>query len=261
MLMVLVSWIKKLLWLFDGWFDDNDSGKGSGKGKNKDKRGRRRRRHRRAAAETQCQMFQSKGVTTDEGALQRDVQVVLNHMQDQGGFSVNTLRSLYKSLLSDLDMEDNDMTQEQMDLLVEDTLTSIDLNGDGMIDPNELASLDLPQEMTDFVFDDVVACTSSNFKTASRETCVTPDNVVELLNNFYAGTKVVSPAMADQIREQSGADACYTRSEFEAAFAVNGMPSSTTASLETLSSSAGSAAQATCAWTAAVGTALFVAGI
>ena len=208
-----------------------------------------------------CQMFQSKEATTetDEAALQQDLQVVMTHMQDESGFSVNTLRSLYKSLLSDLDMAD--MTQEQMDLLVEDTLTSIDLNGDGTIDPNELASVELPSEMGDFVFDDVVACTSSNFKTALGETCVTPDNVVEFLNNFYAGTKVMSPAMADQIRQDSGADACYTRSELESAFAVNGMPSSTTASLETLSSSAGSAAQATCAWTAAVGTALFVAGI
>ena len=208
-------------------------------------------------------MFQSKEATTetDEAALQQDLHVVKNHMEDESGFSVNTLRSLYKSLLSDLDMAD--MTQEQMDLLVENTLTSIDLNGDGRIDPTELASLELPSEMGDFVFDDVVACASSNFKTAWGETCVTPDNVVEFLNHLYAGTKVVSPTMADQIREQSGADACYTRSEFESAFAAS--PSSTTASLETLSSSAGSAAQPTCAWTTAaagvVGTALFVAGI
>ena len=212
-------------WLKNGGFEKiidligaiGGNGKG-GKDKGKDGSRRNGRRHPRAAAAGQCQLFESKGVPTavNPSATQQDVQTILGHMQDGTSVSVSTLRSLYLSLLSGLDLDDT--TQIDLEVLVEDALTAIDLNGDGSIDASEMDQVQLPRQMGDFLFDDVMACTSSNFQTSSGETCVTPDNVVDFLNQFYAGTEVVSADLAREIREKSGSDACYTREEFEAAF-------------------------------------------
>ena len=262
---LLFAWLKneggfeKLIDLFTMVLD----GKGGGKGGSRCKD---RRRHRRAAAGSgQCQLLQTKEVTTviNETTTPENVQTILGQMQDGTSVSVSTLRSLYLSLLSGLDLKD--ATEDDMEVLVEDASTTIDLNGDGSIDALEMDQVQLPRETGDFLFDNVVACTSSNVQTASGETCVTPDNVVDFVNQFYAGTEVVGATLAREIRDQSGSDAYNTRHEFEAAFG-----STTTLSLtqkETLSGTSVAAhQQSTGAWTAAAAgavlgtTALYVAG-
>ena len=242
-------------WLRNGGFDRHNGKKGDNR--------RNGRRHRRAAAAGQCQLFETMGLTTaaNQDATQQDVQSILGHVQDGTSFPVSTLRSLYLSLLSGLDLDDT--TQNDLEVLVEDALTTIDLNGDGSIDALEMDQVQLPRETGDFLFDDVIACTSSNFQTPSGEECVTPDNVVEFMNQFYAGTEVVSADLAQEIREKSGSDACYTRQEFEAAF---GDTTPSPFEKETLSAGVAAHQQSTVAWTAAaagaVGTAaLYVAGM
>ena len=80
-------------------------------------------------------------------------------------------------------------------------------------------SLSLPRETREFLFDDVVACTSSaDDGTSTQDGCVSADNIIEFLNRFYGGAQVVSPELADHIREKSGSDASFTRGEFEAVF-------------------------------------------
>ena len=194
------------------------SGGNSSGGKRGSRRGRRRRR---VAVEdrSQCQLLETKGAINDEAAAQKDLQDVMAHMEQRTNFSVDTLRSLYTSLLSGLVVdEENGTKQEDIELLVDDALASIDLNKDGIIDAKEMGSIQLPRETGEFLFDDVVACTSSNFKTASGEACVTPSNVVDFLNQFYGGTEVVSTDLAKHIADKSGPDACYTRAEFETVF-------------------------------------------
>ena len=151
----------------------------------------------------------TKGTTTtlvqNPTATQKDVQTILGHMEDGTSFSVSTLRSLYVFLLSGLDLDGT--SQDDLELLVEDALNTIDLNGDGSIDASEMDQLQLPRETGEFLFEDVVAYTLSNFQTATGDACVTPDNVIDFLNQFYADTEVVSANMAQQIREKSGSDA------------------------------------------------------
>ena len=73
-----------------------------------------------------------------------------------------------------------------------------------------------------FLFDDVLACTTTESSTSNQEEedSATAVNVVDFLNMFYGGTKLISDDLATQIAQAGGADASLTRLEFEQAFGV-----------------------------------------
>ena len=213
-----------------------------------------------ANGQGQCQLFESKGAAEDaaadatqSAASQQDLEEIMKNMEDQTDISVDTLRSLYVSLLSGLVVdEEDDTTQVDIELLVEDTLMAIDANGDGKIDMLEIEGMQLPREAGEFLFEDVVECTAPT-TSANGETCVTPDNVITLLNEFYAGSEVVGADLAQKIVEQSGPNACFTHAEFESAFS----------DAETLSAGYATMPDLSFVLSAAfgVGTAFFVSGL
>ena len=194
--------------------------------------------------------------TTMLTQAQEQLQTVASHMEDHTDFSNDKLRSLYSSLLYGLldesDQEDDEIKQE-IDGMIEQAIGFIDTNNDGTIDVLEMENIALPRETGEFLFDDVVACTTPEM--TPEDACVTADNVIAFLNMFYGGTEVVSPALAQHIRDESGPDSCFTRPEFEASF-------TTADDLETLSAGFTSkpAMDLTFVLTLAfgVGTALFV---
>ena len=152
----------------------------------------------------------------NDKAVQDDVKFLMDHLESNQEFSVDHLRSLYVSLLSGLG---NGEDGESLDVetMIDEAIANIDTNGDGMIDVLEMESVHMPHETGEFVFDDVVACTSTPDE--QDEECITANNIVEFLNMFYGGHKVVSDELAEHIVELSGDDQCFTRSEFEDAFA------------------------------------------
>ena len=98
---------------------------------------------------------------TTTTVVQENLQDVLSHMEGGTSFSTDALRTLYMSLLSGLVEDDSqDMDIDQM---IDSAIGSIDINEDGMIDVSEMDHIQLPRQSGDFAFDDVVACTSSNF--------------------------------------------------------------------------------------------------
>ena len=168
---------------------------------------------------------------TGNGPVDQALQQVVTHVETRQDFSTDTLRSLYTSLLSGLVVNEKDSNQEgdfqelDMDQMIQNAIALIDTNQDGVIDAWEMEHVQLPSEQSGtFLFDEVVACTVGTDTTDSTGTspdndiCVTADNVVEFLNLFFGGTSVVSPELAEHIREESGPDTCYTRAEFEALF-------------------------------------------
>ena len=167
--------------------------------------------------------------TTMLTQAQEQLQAVATRMEDHTDFSNDKLRSLYSSLLYGLldesDQDDDEIKQE-IDGMIEQAIGFIDTNNDGTIDVWEMENIALPRETGEFLFDDVVACTTPEM--TPEDACVTADNVIAFLNMFYGGTQVVSPALAQHIRDESGTDSCFTRPEFEASF-------TTAEDLETLS--------------------------
>ena len=150
---------------------------------------------------------------------------VVARIETRQAFSADTLRSLYTSLFSGL--VDDSASQDGLDVdtMIQDAIALIDTNNDGSIDSWEMEHIQLPAGNSgEFLFDDVVACTgaittSTEKNEASPDNiCVTADNVVNFVNLFFGGTSVVSPELAQHIREESGPDTCLTRTEFEALF-------------------------------------------
>ena len=179
------------------------------------------------APQPQCYLLHSNhkddhGKTTNE--VQDDVEFLRERLQDRQAFETHRLRSLYVSLLSGLQETDHMDIERLMDA----SIATIDTNNDGMIDALEMDQLHLPRETGEFLFDDVVACTSSTAtnkqqqqqQQQDKEDCVTAANVVDFLNLFYGGTKVVSDDVALKIAQAGGTDACLTRMEFNQAFGV-----------------------------------------
>ena len=159
--------------------------------------------------------------TTNE--VQHDVDFLRERLQDRQPFETHRLRSLYMSLLLGL------QETEAMDLkrMMEASMATIDTNNDGMIDALEMEHLHLPRETEEFLFDDVVDCTTTATNEPQQqqqqdeeEDCVTAANVVDFLNLFYGGTKLVRDDLALLIAQAGGTDACLTRWGFEQAFGV-----------------------------------------
>ena len=200
------------------------------------RRAKRRLNPGTGEAQSKCHLFASDtkdptlGHMKDESpnasliTVQATFQEVIGSMEDGTNFSSDTLRTMYISLLSGLvDSDSEDPQDFDIDQMVDEAMRLIDTNQDGTIDLSEMQSIQLPRQSGEFIFDDVVACsdtTSSSSLTASGETCVTADQVVDFLNVFYGGAQVVSPELAQHIRETSGPDTCYTRAEFDAAFST-----------------------------------------
>ena len=87
-----------------------------------------------------------------------------------------------------------------------------------------MEQMHLPRATGEFFFDDVVARTTTTASTTNQdiqdEDCVTATSVIDFLNLFYGGTKVVSDDVALQIAQSGGADACLSRLESQQAFGV-----------------------------------------
>ena len=139
-------------------------------------------------------------------------------------FLTDILRSLYTSLLSGLVDDSASQDGLDMDSMVQDAIEFIDTNKDGSIDTWEMEHIQLPAGKSGkFLFDDVVACTgvatgAEGSEAALDDLCITADNVVDFVNLFFGGSSVVSPELAQHIQEESGADTCFTRTEFENLF-------------------------------------------
>ena len=179
-----------------------------------------------------CYLFESKASEQDpdqvsskqsqkDEKVQENFQFIMNKMVAHQDFSVDHLRSLYMSLLSGLNGGDGEAID--VERMIDDSIANIDTNGDDMIDALEMESIHMPHESGEFLFEDVVACTSSLDQEpagSGAEECITVANLVDFLNMFYGGTKVVSDDMVQIFAQLSGDDMCFTRSEFEAAFSV-----------------------------------------
>ena len=121
---------------------------------------------------------------------------------------------------------DDSASQDGLDMdgLIQDAIEFIDTNKDGSIDAWEMEHIQFPTGQSgEILFNDVVACTGAATGAEGSEAsldniCVMADNVVDFVNLFFGATLVVSPDLAQHIREESGADTCVTRTEFEALF-------------------------------------------
>ena len=153
--------------------------------------------------------------------VQENFQFIMKKMVAHQDFSVDHLRSLYVSLLSGLNGGDGEAID--VERMIDESIANIDTHGDDIIDALEMESINMPHESGEFLFEDVVACTSSLDQEqagSAAEECITVANLVDFLNMFYGGTKVVSDDMVQFFAQLSGDDMCFTRSEFEAAFSV-----------------------------------------
>ena len=172
----------------------------------------------------QCYLFHPSSNKLQQNAqVQTDVQAIFTHLDDGTNIPVVKLQSFYSSLLYGLLDESDDALKVQVDQMAQSAVATIDTNGDGLIDLLEMDSIVVPPETGEFIFDDLVACTSPTTPdVAALETaCVSAENVIDFLNQFYGGTTLVSPELAQHIRDESGPDACFTRTEFEASFSSN----------------------------------------
>ena len=158
--------------------------------------------------------------TPESTPVPQQLQDVVTHMEKRTDFSTDTLRSLYLSLLSGLVDTEDASVQEDVETLIDTALATVDTNQDGIINAKEMEMIQLPPEAGEFLFDDVVACTSTTTTTASGETCVAAPNVVDFLNQFYGGQEIVGSELKQHLMDTSGVDACYTRAEWETAFGL-----------------------------------------
>ena len=168
------------------------------------------------------------GDNTPNGAsltqVDQTLQDVVARMETHQAFSTDILQSLYTSLLSGLVDDSASQDGLHMDAIIQDAVALVDQNKDGFIDTWEMEHIQLPAGKSgEFLFEDVVACTGVETSTEGSEAslddlCVTAENVVDFVNLFFGGTAAVSPELAQHLREESGADTCFTRTEFENLF-------------------------------------------
>ena len=108
--------------------------------------------------------------------------------------------------------------------MIQDAISLIDTNKDGFIDALEMEHIQLPAGKSgEILFEDVVACTgvatgAEGSEASLDDLCITAENVVDFVNLFFGGSSVVRPELAQHIRKESGADTCFTRTEFENLF-------------------------------------------